>query len=173
MIVLSYVRFVFHYYYIVSVCLVVPSLWSMRWSPRLQIKTGGHDVMAFRRYFVLYSIFCIEGWNFIAALVVIALVRDDNVADHYGQRRPFLHYRLIFYLGTSRRKKRNVVKWWRNVVKYGKYSLAKLATSYTNEKICKLCRAIFSTHYNIFQPNFRILLLLKCSLRECSFLLTR
>ncbi len=40
---------------------------------------------------------------------------------------------------------------------------------HNNEKICKLCKAIFSTHYNIFQPNFGILLLLKGSFRECSF----
>ena len=31
-------------------------------------------------------------------------------------------------------------------------------------------KAIFPTHYNIFQPNFGILLLLKGSFRECSFL---
>ncbi len=37
------------------------------------------------------------------------------------------------------------------------------------EKICKLCKAIFSAHYNIFQPNFGILLLLKGSFREFRF----
>ncbi len=40
---------------------------------------------------------------------------------------------------------------------------------HNNEKICKLCKAIFSTHYNIFQPNFGILLLLKGSFREFGF----
>ena len=33
----------------------------------------------------------------------------------------------------------------------------------------KLCKAIFFTHYNIFQPNFGILLLLKGSFWGCSF----
>ncbi len=41
-------------------------------------------------------------------------------------------------------------------------------TSY-NEKIGKLCKSIFSTHYNIFQQNFGILLLLKGSFREFRF----
>ena len=71
----------------------------------------------------------------------------------------------------------------------GKYSLTKFAnfliivlrteiatifkaeSGSNNEKICKLCKAIFSTHYNIFQPNFGILLLFKGSFRECSFFL--
>ncbi len=38
-----------------------------------------------------------------------------------------------------------------------------------NEKICKLCKAIFSAHYNIFQPKFGILLLLKGSFQEFVF----
>ncbi len=49
-------------------------------------------------------------------------------------------------------------------------SSSNFRTLHNNEKICKLCKAIFSTHYNIFQPNFGILLLLKGSFRECSFL---
>ncbi len=36
-------------------------------------------------------------------------------------------------------------------------------------KICKLCTAIFSTHYNIFQPNLGMLSLLKGSFREFVF----
>ena len=36
-----------------------------------------------------------------------------------------------------------------------------LRTLHNNEKICKLCKVIFSAHYNIFQPNFGIFLLLR------------
>ncbi len=43
--------------------------------------------------------------------------------------------------------------------------------TYNNEKICKLCEAIFSTLYNIFQPNVGILLRLKGSFREFRFFL--
>ena len=83
--------------------------------------------------------------------------------------------------------------WLKNVVMCGKYSLTKFAnfliivlraqiatifkaesgnnlrTLHNNEKICKLCKAIFSAHYNIFQPNFGILLLLKGSFQEFGF----
>ncbi len=45
-----------------------------------------------------------------------------------------------------------------------------LCTLHNNEKICKLCKAIFSAHYNIFQSNFGILLLLKDSFQEFDFL---
>ena len=36
-------------------------------------------------------------------------------------------------------------------------------------KICELCKAIFSTFYNISQPNFAISLTLVCSFREYTF----
>ncbi len=48
------------------------------------------------------------------------------------------------------------------------FSLKMIAISVRNtitEKICKLYKAIFSTHYNIFQPNFGILLLFIGSFR--------
>ena len=37
--------------------------------------------------------------------------------------------------------------------------VVKIFAQHNNEKICKLCKAIFSAHYNNFQPNFGILLL--------------
>ncbi len=75
----------------------------------------------------------------------------------------------------------------------GKYSLTKFANSLiivlraeiattfgskmvaisarnTNEKTCKLCKAIFSVFYKISRPNFEILLFLKGSFREFCFL---
>jgi hypothetical protein len=36
-------------------------------------------------------------------------------------------------------------------------------------KIFELCKAIFSSFYNISQPNFAILLILVCSFREYTF----
>ncbi len=45
--------------------------------------------------------------------------------------------------------------------------------SHNNNKICKLFKAIFSTHYNIFQPNFGILLIFKGPFLDFLFLLTR
>jgi hypothetical protein len=35
------------------------------------------------------------------------------------------------------------------------------------DKICKLCKAIFSAFYNISQPNFAILLILVFALSGC------
>jgi hypothetical protein len=66
------------------------------------------------------------------------------------------------------------------VEKYGKYSLAKFANfvyfcigcencETKLYKICKLWKAIFSTFYNILQPNFAILLILVCPSREYTF----
>jgi hypothetical protein len=84
------------------------------------------------------------------------------------------YYRLIFDHGKVYTKMSKV--WLRNVVKCGKCSLAKFANfvyfchhiwaekgSNLQQKICKLCKAIFSAFYNISQPNFAILLILVCS----------
>ncbi len=45
-----------------------------------------------------------------------------------------------------------------------------VAISARNTIMRKLCKAIFSVFYKISRPNLEILLLLKGSLRECSFL---
>ncbi len=85
------------------------------------------------------------------------------------------HYRLIFDLDKSRREKRDSRK-----EPFGGSMACKInfilqsmvvAISARDEKISKLCKAISSTHYNIFQINFGILVVLKGSLRECPFYL--
>ena len=43
-------------------------------------------------------------------------------------------------------------------------------TLHNDEKICQICKAIFSVFYKISRPNFEILLLLKGSFREFRFL---
>jgi hypothetical protein len=48
-----------------------------------------------------------------------------------------------------------------NIVKIAFKNCSNFHTQHNNEKICKLFKAIFSAHYNIFKPNFRILLLLR------------
>lgn len=50
MIVLSYVRFVFHYCFTVSVFRVVLSPWSMKLNPRSPTRIGGYDLTVSQRY---------------------------------------------------------------------------------------------------------------------------
>ena len=74
-----------------------------------------------------------------------------------------LHYRLTFDLDNKNKIRAEIVTIFEPKV------VTIFRTQHNNEKICKFCTAIFSTHYNIFQPNFGILLLLKGSFREFRF----